>query len=73
MVFLDLLEITLALLIFVFFLFQVVIPIWSNTVLFPTFRTKARELEKEIRKARFNVELEETRKQLKELQEKKND
>jgi 1,4-dihydroxy-2-naphthoate octaprenyltransferase len=71
--FLTLLEVAVVSLISVFFFFQIFMPIWNGTVLLPTFRKKARELEKEMRKVKFDVELEETRKQLKELQKERND
>lgn len=67
--FLGLLEVAVVSLISIFFFFQIFLPIWNGSILFPTFRKKARELEKEFKKVRSDVELEEARKKLKELQE----
>lgn len=55
--FLILVEFALVLLIFVFFLMQIIIPLWNGTLLFPTFRGKARKLEHEMRQVKSDLEL----------------
>ena len=69
MIFLYLVEFFVTLLVFLFFLFQIIIPIWNGTMLFPSFRYKARELERQMREARSDLELSEQEKKLKELKE----
>ena len=64
---LHFLEAVVGVLIFVFFLFQIIIPIWKGTLLFPTFRSKARHLEHELRQARSEQEFAMEKKKLDEL------
>jgi predicted Holliday junction resolvase-like endonuclease len=68
MFFFDVLEILLVVLVFVVILFQVILPIWQGTVLFPSFRTRARDLERQLRQARLDIETLEEEKQLHKLQ-----
>ena len=66
--FLILVEFVLVLLIFVFFLIQIIIPIWNGTLLFPTFRGKTRQVDQELRQVQSDLELTQ---QERDLQEKK--
>lgn len=70
MVFFELLESFAVCLLFVFFVFQVIIPIWTGTVLFLFFRSKARSLDKQMREVRSDLELSEEEKKLRELKKK---
>jgi cell division protein FtsB len=67
---LYLLEMALVLLIFVFFLIQIIIPIWNGTQLFPTFRGKARQIEQEMRQVNSEIELTEQERILSEQKKK---
>ena len=67
MVFLELLELLVVSLVFVFFLFQVIMPMWNGTVLFPSFRFRARRIERQLRQARSALELSQEEKKLQEL------
>ena len=73
MIFLELAELFVVLLIFVFFLFQVIIPIWNGTLLFPSFRSKTRQLDGQLRQARSDLELSQEKKKLEELKGKSDD
>lgn len=73
MIFLEIAQVLIVLLVFVFFLFQVIIPIWNETLLFPSFRSKARQLESQLRQARSDLELLQEKKKLKELKGKSDD
>lgn len=72
MVFLYVAEMLVVVLVFAFFLFQVFIPIWNGTLMFPSFRSKARELERQLRQARSDKELSQEEKKLQELKGKSN-
>lgn len=56
MVFLELLENAVVLLILAFFITQILIPMWKGTPKFPSFRPKAKKLEEELGKAKEEVE-----------------
>lgn len=73
MVFLELAELLIVGLVFIFFLFQVIIPLWDGTLLFPSFRSKARRLESQLRQARSELELSEQEQKLQELKGRKSD
>lgn len=73
MIFLEIAELFVVLLIFIFALFQVIIPIWNGTVLFPSFRSKSRQLESQLRQARSDLELLQEQKNLDELKGKSDD
>lgn len=72
MVFLYVAEMLVVVLVFVFFLFQVIIPMWNGTVMFPSFRSKTRELERQLREARSALELSQEEKKLQDLKGKSN-
>jgi len=57
MVFFELLEFAFAILLFTLIVFQVIIPLWNGTVLFPSFRFRSRQLDKQLRQARYEHEL----------------
>lgn len=67
MVFLYVVELLVVSLVFVVFLFQVIMPMWNGTQLFPSFRSKTRELERQLRQARSELELSQDQKKLQEL------
>lgn len=67
MIFLEIVELFLVLLVFCFFLFQILIPLWNATLLFPSFRSKSRELERQLREARSELELSQDQKKLQKL------
>ena len=72
MVFFEVLQFGLAFVVFVFVLFQVVIPIWNGTLLFPSFRAKVRLLDKQLREARNDAEIAEAEEKLRILKKKRN-
>src|SRR5438105_4853732 len=57
MVFIELFEVVSAVLLFTFLAFQLLIPLWKGTWLFPIFRPKVRKLQREIREATADYEL----------------
>ena len=71
MVFIELLEAILIFLVFTFFVFQIIVPMWNGTVLFPNFRFKARKLERQLRQARLDVELAQDQNTLRKIEETK--
>ena len=68
MFFFDVLEIVVAMLVALFVLFQIVIPIWNGTALFPAFRAKAWKIERQIAETKLNIELAKEQEKLHQLQ-----
>ena len=58
MVFLEFAQLLIALVLFAFFITQVVIPIWTNTIFFPFFRKKRKRIEQEVVQAKEEIFLE---------------
>jgi hypothetical protein len=69
MVFLEITEIILSIVLFVTFITQIIIPIWNNTVLFPAFRSKRKELERQLAEAKEQIAMVEEEKHLRQLQQ----
>jgi hypothetical protein len=69
MVFLEIAEIILAVLLFATFITQIIIPIWTNTVIFPAFRKKRKELERQLAEAKEKIAMAEEELQLRKLQQ----
>jgi predicted phage tail protein len=66
--FLEIAEIILSALVFFTFITQIIVPIWRNTVLFPAFRTKRKELERQLAEAKEQIAMAEEEKRLRKLQ-----
>ena len=58
MVFIEFAELLVALVLFAFFVTQVVIPIWTSTLFFPFFRKKRLKLERELAQVKEEISLE---------------
>ena len=71
MVFLELAELIVAILIFVLFVTQVIIPIWKGENLFPLFRKKIAKVEKEMAQVKEDIFQTELRLRMKEMYRKK--
>lgn len=67
MVFLALLEIFAVSFSMIFFTFQILIPLWNGTELFPTFRRKNRVLDQELRNVKTDLESIEEKEKIEEL------
>lgn len=72
MVFFQLLEWIAVLLVFTFFLFQIIIPIWKGTLLFPICRIRARNVDKQLRQAKSDLELSKEEELLENMKPKEN-
>lgn len=69
MVFLEITEIIVAVLLFATFVTQIIIPIWTNTVLFPAFRSKRKDLERQLAEAKEKIAMAEEEIRLRKLQQ----
>ena len=67
MVFLELAELILSILVFVLFVTQVIIPIWKGENLFPLFRKKLAKVQKEMAQVKEDIELELKKNKVEEL------
>ena len=67
MVFLEIAQLLITLVLFAFFITQIAVPIWTNTIFFPFFRKKRKRIEQEVVEAKEEIFLEKETINLKKL------